>query len=118
MTVNALSFIAFLSLISTGTILHYTLPPGSGHQISGGRHGAGAQIHKFLGMTRHEWGNLHFLIALVFLGLLVIHLAIHWNWLYSTAWGSKINPQPLWRRAITFLILVYITIAFGLPFIK
>lgn len=118
MAVNALMSVVLLSLASTGLVLHYTLPPGSGHQAAGGRFGIGRPVEKLLGMTRHEWGQIHFVIALIFLSLLLIHLILHWNWLYCIAWGTKANPQPFWRRAVTLLILSYIFGVFALPFVK
>ena len=117
--VNALSFVSFLSLMSTGMVLQFTLPPGSGSKAAGVHSGAAWKIvRKFWGMTRHEWGDVHFVIALIFMALLVIHLILHRNWLYSTTWGSRVNPQPLWKRSITLLIVVYIVLTLAMPFIK
>lgn len=117
--VNALSFVSFLSLMSTGMVLQFTLPPGSGSKAAGMHPGTGGKIvRKLWGMTRHEWGDVHFVIALIFMALLVIHLILHRNWLYSTTWGSRVNPQPLWKRSITLLIVVYIVLTLAMPFIK
>lgn len=110
MGVNALSFVAFLSLLSTGTILHFLLPPGSGSR------GAGAR--RFFSLTRHEWGDVHFYIAVIFLILLAVHLILHWNWLYAMAWGSKANPQPAWKRLITILMMLYMALTAALPFMR
>jgi len=62
------SFIALLGLVTTGWILYVTLPPGS-------------RGREFLGLTRHEWGDVHFAVALTFLGLIGYHLFLHWNWI-------------------------------------
>lgn len=117
MAVNALSFVFLLSLISTGMILQFTLPPGSGSKAAGMRHGAGGAVREFLGWTRHEWGDIHFIMALIFTGLLAAHLILHWNWLCGVAWGSKTNPQPLWKRMVTLVILLYVALTLGLPFL-
>ena len=62
-------FLAFLALLLTGLLMAFTLPPGSG----------GATVW---GWTRHEWGDLHFWIALAALTLVATHLALHWNWVH------------------------------------
>lgn len=118
MAINALSFVSLLSLISSGLILQFTLPSGSGAGAAGMRHGAGRAVRKFAGLTRHEWGDIHFVIALVFAGLLAAHLILHWNWLRGIAWGTKANPQPFWKRMITLAIIFYAALTLGLPFIK
>lgn len=118
MAVNALSFVFLLSLISTGMILQFTLPPGSGSKAAGMHRGAaGGAVREFLGQTRHEWGDIHFIMALIFTGLLAAHLILHWNWLRGVAWGSKTNPQPLWKRMVTLVILLYVSLTLGLPFL-
>jgi len=33
----------------------------------------------FLGLTRHGWGDIHFIISLVALGLTVIHIILYWR---------------------------------------
>ncbi len=54
-----------------GFIMKYILPPGSGgrgRMLRGGR-GAGdlgEQIKELLSMTRHEWGDVHFYLAVLF----------------------------------------------------
>jgi len=32
-------------------------------------------------MTRHEWGSIHFYLAVVFVVLMVIHIILHWTWI-------------------------------------
>ena len=71
--VDVLSFAGFVLLASTGILLHYLLPPGSGRWSS------------IWGLSRHEWGDIHFVISAVFFFVLSFHLIIHWrvfvNWL-------------------------------------
>jgi len=63
--VDILSFACFVLLSSTGILLHYLLPPGSGGRVA------------IWGMTRHEWADIHFLVAVVFFCVLIVHLALH-----------------------------------------
>jgi len=66
----------FLSLIAL--IMKYILPPGSG-----GRHGGwgGGERLTFLGLGRHDWGDVHWIMALILLSMLVAHLLLHWKWI-------------------------------------
>ncbi|MFZ2955288.1 MAG: DUF4405 domain-containing protein [Candidatus Ozemobacteraceae bacterium] len=72
MLIDLLSAILLLAVTLTGGILHWHLPPGSGHT---GRGGVGAKL--LLGMDRHEWGDIHFWLSLIFVAFMVIHLYQH-----------------------------------------
>jgi hypothetical protein len=66
--IDAIAFIGFILLTSTGILMRYILPPGSGRW-------------KFIwGLDRHEWGSIHFWISVIFLSILTIHLILHWRW--------------------------------------
>ena len=39
------------------------------------------EIKYLWSMTRHEWGAIHFYLALVFVVLMVVHIVLHWNWI-------------------------------------
>lgn len=115
--INALSLIAFCLMVSTGTVMKWILPPGSGR--AGGRFaghdGQGPRL--LLGLNRHEWGDIHFYISIVFLVLLALHLVLHWNWICVTAWGTKQCPQSWRRKAATILIVGSILAALILPWV-
>jgi len=53
-------------------VVRYVLPPGSGGRGGGGR--------RVWGLSRHEWGDIHFYLAVAAVLLLVVHLALHWAW--------------------------------------
>ncbi len=66
--IDIVSAVCFLSLAGTGVITHFVLPPRSGHA-------------SFLGLTRHDWGDVHFWIAAFFSVIIIVHLVLHWKWL-------------------------------------
>lgn len=68
--VDLVSLLAMLVLIVTGTWLWLVLPPGS-------RGGHGLELW---GWGRHDWGDLHFWTAAVLVGLMILHVALHWDW--------------------------------------
>jgi hypothetical protein len=80
--VDLAGFIDLLGLIFTGFVIKYVLPPGSGgrgQELHGGQ-GTG-HIKALWSMTRHEWGDIHFYLSVVFIALMLIHLALHWSWI-------------------------------------
>ncbi|MCA9396443.1 MAG: DUF4405 domain-containing protein [Candidatus Omnitrophica bacterium] len=113
--VNALGLITFIFMISTGSILKWILPPGSGRLE--GREAWGREIASYIGLTRHEWGEVHFYISIGFVIILGAHLLLHWNWIKATAWGTARSPQPKSRKLITAGIAAFIVLGLLFPWI-
>ena len=80
--IDLISFFNLLGLIFTGIIMKYILPPGTGGYGRGFRGGRGPGEIKYLwSMTRHEWGDIHFYLAAVFVILIAVHIILHWSWI-------------------------------------
>jgi len=86
--VDSIGLVALLLLVATGSVMKWVLPPGSG----GGGHGYGFRggrssgsdadhVQQLLGLGRHDWGDIHFLLALLFVLLILVHLVLHWTWI-------------------------------------
>lgn len=73
--IDNVAFIAFLLLTTTGILLRYILPPGSGKHST------------IWNLDRHEWGGIHFWISVTFFSILAIHLFLHWRWIVSLVKG-------------------------------
>lgn len=73
--VDALAFVAFVSLATTGVLMRYILPPGSGH------------FSALWGMDRHGWGQIHFWLSTAFMAALGLHLLLHWRWITAVVGG-------------------------------
>lgn len=73
--VDFLAFAGFVVLTTTGVLMRYVLPPGSGHYST------------IWSLDRHEWGGIHFWVSLVFFSLLTLHLVLHWRWIASVVTG-------------------------------
>lgn len=73
--IDVLGFVGFVFLTATGVLVRYVLPPGSG------RH------RTIWGLDRHEWGSVHFWIAIVFFATLAFHLVFHWRWIIAMVRG-------------------------------
>jgi len=82
---DAVMFVQILALSATGIILKWVLPPGSGHGLGHG-HGHGHELNDgtgpetLLGLGRHDWGDVHFWIAVSLVAILVLHVILHWTW--------------------------------------
>ena len=80
--IDLISFVNLLGLVCTGFIMKYILPPGTGglgRELGGGR---GREEIKYLwSMSRHEWGDIHFYLAIMFVTFMVIHIILHWSWI-------------------------------------
>ncbi len=89
------SFLNLSGLIFTGFIMRYILPPGTGglgRTLHGGS-GRGVQAQELWSMTRHEWGSIHFYLAVVFVVLMVIHVILHWIWIKCYV-KSVVSQRP------------------------
>lgn len=73
--IDCLAFVGFTFLASSGVLLTYLLPPGSGSKLS------------IWGMSRHDWGDVHFYIAIAVLAVLALHLLLHWSWIAAVVKG-------------------------------
>jgi hypothetical protein len=78
-----MSFLVLLGLAITGFVMRYVLPPGTGglgQELHGGA-GRGVKAQELWSMTRHEWGSIHFYMAVVFVVLMITHIILHWRWI-------------------------------------
>jgi len=80
--IDLVAFFDLLGLAFTGFIMKYILPPGTsgrGRQLHDGR--GSEHIKELWSMTRHEWGDIHFYLAVIFAVLMVVHIILHWGWI-------------------------------------
>jgi len=94
----------FLAMFLTGYILRFPLPPETNKTFS------------LWGLTRHEWGAIHFWISLGLIAIILVHLALHWTWIVSVIGkrlgaASKTHPRLL-RNAV--LCSMSLTLGIGL----
>ncbi|OQK16673.1 hypothetical protein AU255_01845 [Methyloprofundus sedimenti] len=75
--IDVVAFVGFIVLTTTGVLMRYVLPPGSGHYST------------IWSLDRHEWGGIHFWISIVFFSILSLHLVLHWRWI-----GGVVTGRP------------------------
>jgi hypothetical protein len=104
LAVDAAAFATFVLLTSTGVLLRYVLPPGSGRHTT------------IWGLDRHDWGQIHFWISMAFLACLAVHLLVHRRWIVSVIRGRPREGSGL-RVALGVVGLVAVLAAAAAPFL-
>ncbi|MCK4932547.1 MAG: DUF4405 domain-containing protein [Candidatus Aminicenantes bacterium] len=68
----------------------------------------------FLGLHRHQWGDIHLYLSLAFVLLIVIHLMLAWSWikgksqaLFKKRWGTIISLTVLISALVVFLFWIF-----------
>ncbi len=104
--IDLFTFIVLFEKIWTGLLGHYVLPPGQGR----------GHYLELWGLNRHEYGVIHFYLAIAMIVLVVIHVWLHWSWICKTLVGllqiKRPNPSRYSLYAIiSLLIAILLTIA-------
>ncbi|MDR9364736.1 MAG: DUF4405 domain-containing protein [Balneolaceae bacterium] len=103
--VDSIAFFLFLCLLSTGFLIFFVIPPGSGYAV--------------WGMGRHDWGDIHFWIAISFLMMMVIHVILHWKWIKIKIQGSSGDlHQTKKRSAYAIALFIIVLLLLMAPFLS
>ena len=98
--IDIVAFIAFLLLTTTGILLRYILPPGSGKHST------------IWSLDRHEWGGIHFWISVTFFSILALHLFLHWRWILSLVKGRPRKKEG--KRSILGVLGLIVVVLFAI----
>jgi hypothetical protein len=84
--VDTLLFVCIIGIASIGILMGLVIPQGPQ---------ASEKAKYFLGLHRHQWGNIHFYLSIAFICLVVIHIVLSWSWikgkarqLFKRGWGT------------------------------
>ena len=90
---DAAAFLGFAFLTTSGILLRYQLPPGSGRREAFGQGSQALEkpVAVLWGLTRHEWGDLHYYLALCLMLILSLHLFLHWKWIACVTRGKPVE---------------------------
>jgi Domain of unknown function (DUF4405) len=92
--IDVLMLLGAVGLILTGLLLAFILPAGSHHD-------------SVWEMTRHEWGDVHFWIAMGIIGIALLHVTLNWGWICSVIakmLGVKSTKPTMKRKLWTGII--------------
>lgn len=99
--IDLLTAALFVGIVATGIIIRYVLPPGTGHS------------HVLWDFGRHDWGGIHFWLAVAAGVLVLVHVALHWQWVCVTSSrlahagnGEQAHPSRLTRSVAGGLVVL------------
>lgn len=85
--IDAILFINICSIAVLGLLLAFIIPEGK----------TGRASKYFLGLHRHDWGDIHLYLSILLLLLLVFHLWFNWTWIVQS---SKRYFGITWKNAL------------------
>ena len=119
--IDLVAFLCAVFLVVTGFLLEYTLPPGSGRLGTEGFGPAPGGLQRPIlllwGLTRHEWGNIHFYAAIGLMAALSLHLLLHWQWIACMIKGKPREGSGI-RVAVGILGLLSLLALAVAPFLS
>jgi hypothetical protein len=100
--IDALMFLIIMSMAGLGFLMKYVLIPGKERWVKYSRN---VNLTLF-GWDRHDWGDIHLDLGLIFLGLLVVHIILHWRQIVGLFHGFV----PSERRTLVLLIFILLAV--------
>lgn len=96
-----IAFVEFAFLTTSGILVQYSLPERSGHSLT------------VWGLSRHEWGDWHFNLALALFATLSLHIFLHWKWLVNVTRGhnSDASGQRLLLGIFALIVVIFLASA-------
>jgi hypothetical protein len=85
--IDIVLFIDICSIAVIGFLLAFILPEGKGSYGS----------KYFLGLHRHDWGDIHLFLSILLLVLLIFHLRSNWTWIAQT---TKLKFGENWKNIL------------------
>lgn len=90
--IDTLLFICITGIVFIGFLLGLIIPKSSSVSES---------AKYFLGLHRHDWGDIHFYLSIAFTSLVIIHLILSWKWIKGKA---KHIFKKTWPTFLTLTI--------------
>lgn len=94
-------FVCLTLMAGIGFLIKFTLLPGRESRL---KYGDTVEL-TFLGWDRHDWGNVHLILGLVFLLLILLHIFLHWRNVVTQY--KKIFANHLVRKFILALFILF-----------
>jgi len=98
--IDVFLFLIMMAMGGIGFLLEYILIPG---QESWEKYGKKVDLF-YLGLDRHEWADIHLILAFIFLALLILHIIFHWKPI-KKLYSCTIKNGSL-RNILTILFLI------------
>ena len=99
--VDALMFICMMAIAGLAFLMKFILIPGKERWA---KYGESVEL-SLLGMDRHEWGTIHLTIGFLLLGLLALHIILHWKVILGLFQKLIDNQKARWITASAFVVV-------------
>ena len=109
--IDIVMFICMTLIASIGFLIKFTLIPG---KESWEIYGKNVDLLLF-GMDRHQWGTVHLYIGFVLLGLLILHIYLHWKMIVGLYYKLITSPEIRKISLLIFMVVFIFLIVF--PFV-
>ena len=111
--IDIIMMIFMMLTAGIGFFIKYVLIPGFKRNL---KYGRDVEL-TFWGLDRHQWGTVHLIVSLILVGLVLLHIILHWRQikcLYRNLVDNKM------KRIMYAIVLVIVCCAFavGPLFIK
>jgi glucan phosphoethanolaminetransferase (alkaline phosphatase superfamily) len=107
--IDALLLLCMAVIAGIGLLMRNVLVPGYKRWDI---YGSNVEL-SFWGFDRHQWGNIHFIIGLALLGLLILHIVLHWSIIVAIYRKLLPNAAARWITAIILLVLTMVLVFFS-----
>jgi hypothetical protein len=98
---DGVAALLMMGLVYTGIIIRFVLPPGSNKDRS------------LWDLSRHQWGDLHFWLAVALLLVVFLHMANHWTWVIAVTVGRRggagkpvASGRTRWLSGLLFMLVL------------
>ena len=105
LVIDALLCLGMGAIVGIGFLIKYVLVPGLERWEIYGRN---VEL-LFWGMDRHQWGTVHYGIGCGVLGLLVLHVVLHWGMIVRIF--SRLLPSRVLRPIAAVLVMALFAFA-------
>jgi len=103
--IDVVMFIDMMAMGGIGLLLKYSLITGSERWDV---YGANVDLYQW-GLERHQWGFIHLILGYILLGLLLLHILLHWKQI-KAMFRNFIHQKA--TRVIITLLFVPISLVF------
>ncbi|MBW1991638.1 MAG: DUF4405 domain-containing protein [Deltaproteobacteria bacterium] len=109
--IDAVMFLLLAAIAGIGLLMKFVLIPGRERWVKYGR-----QVDLYLfGWDRHDWGDLHFYLALVLAAVLTLHIILHWSQIVVLF--HRLVTAPRARTVVFWVFLALALLLLFFPFL-
>ena len=108
--IDIIMLLLLIPVSGIGLLMKYVLVPGIERNII---YGDDVDL-KYFGLSRHQWGGVHFTLSIFFLIMLILHIILHWKVIMSVF--KQMIPALTIRIGITLFLVFFCLIILISPF--